>query len=80
VTTKEGFTENASIETSKRNLAIASQFLYIWRSCKSEKKNGYFNFRPEVLTLSFLPVLPNFRFFGRIIENIFFKKGANVPI
>jgi hypothetical protein len=42
------------------------------------KQNGYFNFRPEVLILSFLPVLPNFRFFGRITEvrpeNILFKK------
>jgi hypothetical protein len=61
------------------NLAKASQFLYM----QIGKQNGYVNFRPEVLILSFLPflpVLPNFRFFGRITEvrpeNKFFLERA----
>jgi hypothetical protein len=42
------------------------------------KQNDYVNFRPKELIFSFLPVLPNFRFFGRITEvrpeNFIFQK------
>jgi hypothetical protein len=47
------------------------------------KQNDYVNFRPKELIFSFLPVLPNFGFFGRITEvrpeNLFFKKGRIFP-